>query len=814
VEAEAMAINGSAGVAKHERLNHVGLASYWVSLNFQAAALITIVVPELVERVTAAERTTQLARLAALAALMAMVVPPVTGWFSDRLRARGRPRMPMLLMGTAVNVAGLTAVTQVAGLEALTLTIVVALIGQGTATAAYQAMLPEVVPQPRWGLASGYRALASLAGTIMGLAAGGLLPADGAVWMMVAVSGAGAGYTAITVREPGQVTVDARPSVRIRSWHRFGWVFVARMFVAFGQTLLMTFVLYFFLNVLHVRQAGRGTALMAGVALLGAGVSALVMGRASDRLDRATVVAWAGLPMAAAVVGFGLFPSMSAIPPLAVLWGLGYGTFVSVDWALALDSIPDLANVARDLGIWGIASNFPSVVAPLAGAAILAAYSSPLAGYRMLFAVAGAAFGLGSLAVVPVRRRRVPRERFSPALALVVLAILRIYVALRYRVRIAGHLPANRRGVLVLASHQHDMEAMVIPAWIFAQQMTAGPVVSVGSRRMFEPGFLASHGPRWVGRWLTPIRLGGVLALLGVRPIEDRPLSRPPASWAYEVYQQHGNLRLGDVFGDRCERLALGSPDAPLSSLWSPGRWPHAAAPVSHQVLEPPYREEVRRRTRVQAEADLDALVRALDHGASVYLTPEGRMSSNGRIGPLRTAVTVLAPHARSLYLLPISYDPWTHRRLTMMSRVVPARPDEPLGDQLRRGRVVTLAHLLAAHLIRNPEGGPVAALLAVGHDAPRFAALGAWLAPDVQSPRAVRRAVAQLARQGVIRVKGNGWKPGNAWDRRFPHVPNLVAALAAQLTETRDALARPDAPRDASSLIQASGAASGPSEG
>ena len=43
----------------------------------------------------------------------------------------------------------------------------------------------------------------------------------------------------------------------------------------------------------------------------------------------------------------------------AALFGLGYGGVFSVGWALALDAIPELGDVARDLGIWGTLSNLP-----------------------------------------------------------------------------------------------------------------------------------------------------------------------------------------------------------------------------------------------------------------------------------------------------------------------------------------------------------------------------------------------------------------------------------------------------------------------
>ena len=85
------------------------------------------------------------------------------------------------------------------------------------------------------------------------------------------------------------------------------------------------------------------------------------------------------------------------------MFGLGYGGVFSVGWALALDAIPELGDVARDLGMWGTLSNLPIVVAPTLGAVIIAHGATPGDGYRWLFATASASFLLGSLTVLAGR---------------------------------------------------------------------------------------------------------------------------------------------------------------------------------------------------------------------------------------------------------------------------------------------------------------------------------------------------------------------------------------------------------------------------
>ena len=71
------------------------------------------------------------------------------------------------------------------------------------------------------------------------------------------------------------------------------------------------------------------------------------------------MVALSGSPMIAAALGFALAPEPHFMFVYAAAFGLGYGGVFSVGWAIALDAIPELGDVARDLGVWGTLSNLP-----------------------------------------------------------------------------------------------------------------------------------------------------------------------------------------------------------------------------------------------------------------------------------------------------------------------------------------------------------------------------------------------------------------------------------------------------------------------
>ena len=40
---------------------------------------------------------------------------------------------------------------------------------------------------------------------------------------------------------------------------------------------------------------------------------------------------------------------------MGIVFGLGYGAYISVDWALATDVLPSMDDYARDMGVWHVA---------------------------------------------------------------------------------------------------------------------------------------------------------------------------------------------------------------------------------------------------------------------------------------------------------------------------------------------------------------------------------------------------------------------------------------------------------------------------
>lgn len=384
------------------------LSAYWIPINFQGSAILAIAVPAALLTISGANHTAVLATLASAVATLAMVVPPVAGAISDHFRRRGGIRRPFILVGAAVNVAGLFWMSHTTSLIPFAGGLLVATFGQSISLAAYQPLIPEVVDRADWGLASGYQGISSLVGSVLGLGFASLLsPAAVFNWTAVIIIVC----AAMVAATPEGRLQPEHEEAHVGNWFDFGVAFVSRAFVNFGLTLLMTFILYFFHDALGDQNPSASTGFFGGLALVGAVVTSFWMGQLSDRVARKYIVAAAGIPMAAAIYIFAASPGMHWLGIIALLFGLGYGAFVSTGWALALDTVPQLRDAARDLGIWGLASGIPGVAAPAFGGWLLARYASPLAGYSALFFIAATCFLLGSAVVLLIGWRQRARAR-------------------------------------------------------------------------------------------------------------------------------------------------------------------------------------------------------------------------------------------------------------------------------------------------------------------------------------------------------------------------------------------------------------------
>ena len=407
------------------------LSTFWFSLNAQSAALFPIVIPLQIllfvppGQVGNAQQAIFLGWISTVGAAVSLFLPPLFGMMSDHTTSMFGRRRPYIAAGTVLLVLSALGLALAGNVVIFVLALVINQVGGIAANVGYQALLPDRVPKEQRGEASGYMGLMTILGNVGSLGIAALLLGQvsltstgsdiirrGATlfYLLTAITLiVGVLITLIGVHEIPLVPTSSKSGqaeesaiLRFRGWFSRNWIapwreynfrliFFTRFAVMMGLSLFMTFIEYYFANVAHETNFVQATAGVAVLALVGAISSAFVLGVISDRVRRAPLVSVATILMALASLSFVIAPSSFPLWTLGILFGVGYGAFTSVDWALAIDSMPSLNTVGKDLALWGASDNLPSIFAPALGSIIISLvsiYAATALGYRFIFAVA------------------------------------------------------------------------------------------------------------------------------------------------------------------------------------------------------------------------------------------------------------------------------------------------------------------------------------------------------------------------------------------------------------------------------------------
>lgn len=398
----------------------LALGVFWYAMSFQWGALLTVVLPaEVLRFAPESQKGLYLGGLFAGGAAMAMIVSPVAGALSDRSTLPLGRRRPFVIAGVLVDCAALVAMRYAPSYGALVAAFLAAQLAMNFSGGAFNGLIPDRIPSAQRGAASGVMGFMLMMGTITAALVAGRQVGRGATssvyWIIAAVvliSTAlmvfGIAEVPFRVRLPwGWRTFLRSFWIDPRRYPDFAWVFATRGLVMLGFYTLISFLQFFIKDTLQLsrEQAAQATGTLSAVTIASGTVVALVAGWASDRIGRKGIVSAAGLFLALTSVGLLLRPPYAALVGIAALFGIGYGAYTSVDWALAVDVLPSSASAAKDLGIWAIANTLPQVLAPALAGPILDAFNrqTPALGYTVVFSAAIVYVVLGSLFVWQIR---------------------------------------------------------------------------------------------------------------------------------------------------------------------------------------------------------------------------------------------------------------------------------------------------------------------------------------------------------------------------------------------------------------------------
>ncbi|HLW59496.1 MAG TPA: MFS transporter [bacterium] len=399
------------------------LGLYWFAISFHWGALLTVVIPaEVLRFVPEAQKGAYLGALFAAGAVMAMVISPISGALSDRSTLSMGRRRPFVIAGTLVSCLGLLAMRYATGYAWYVGAVVIVQTATNFAGGAFNGLIPDKIPPSQRGMTSGVMGFMMMIGTISAVLVAGDLVGRGQTPLVYGIDiGVLLVCTAMMASQIREERLPAAPPIRLpdflrsfwidpRRYPDFGWLFLTRGLVMLGFYTLISFLQFFVKDTLHlsVREAARTTSVLSAITIAAATLVALAAGVLSDRIGRKGIVSTAGFFLALTSLGLLMQPPLSALKVIAVLFGVGYGAYTSVDWALAIDVLPPTRSAAKDLGIWAIANTLPQVVAPILAGPVIDAFNrgGSNLGYSVAFALAIVYVTLGSVFVWKIRGAR------------------------------------------------------------------------------------------------------------------------------------------------------------------------------------------------------------------------------------------------------------------------------------------------------------------------------------------------------------------------------------------------------------------------
>ncbi len=404
---------------------HLALGAYWFGTYFVITPLYTILMEWQITQPGVVPRDSQATAIGVatgLGGLFALVVPPLIGAWSDGLTTRWGRRRPIMVAGTLGIVAALLVLFGSHAYPPILVGFVLAVAFINVAGAAYVAVIPDTVHGSETGRASGVLgffvqmgSVASLLVTLVFARSGpgnirytylalvlvlvlSLLPT---LWAL-----AGEGTRPSPPRESRSLREFLSPL-----WSGdFGWACVTRFLNVAGLWTTLPFLLIGFRDLMGVPNADQFTSLFILIVTATAAPLAIFCGPLSDRRGRKRFIYAAGAVQTVVVLCFlggSLLPA-SVVLLLGVVYGMGYGAFTAVDWALGLDTLPDRDRPAKDLGLYHVADALPRVLLPTVMGVILDAFNrlSPNLGYRITFVVAAGLYGAGAILVRRIRSVR------------------------------------------------------------------------------------------------------------------------------------------------------------------------------------------------------------------------------------------------------------------------------------------------------------------------------------------------------------------------------------------------------------------------
>ncbi|WP_415856506.1 MFS transporter, partial [Sinomonas sp. G460-2] len=384
-----------------------GLVLVNVGINAAFFGPIQVLIGQQAQAFDASNKEGILALITGAGAAVALVANPLFGAFSDRTWSRFGRRRPWVLIGALLGTVALLGLAGAPNVAAATALWCFVQLGANGAYAAITAAIPDRAPVEQRGTVGGLGAMGQTAGVLLGAVIAAVVAGNFALGYVIC----GAALILGVVLYLTSAADDPLPRATIGPFSLgrflagfwvnplrypdFGWAWITRLLVNIGNHMVTLYLLFFLTDAVHLKDTqgidpATGVLILTGLYAVFVIITSVIGGKLSDRMGkRKPLVIGSSVIIAAASLTIGFFPVWPGAIVGACILGIGFGTYLAVDFALITQVLPKAADRGKDLGVINIANSLPQVVAPL----IAYPFVTFWGGYISLY-VAAAVIGL------------------------------------------------------------------------------------------------------------------------------------------------------------------------------------------------------------------------------------------------------------------------------------------------------------------------------------------------------------------------------------------------------------------------------------
>lgn len=297
-----------------------------------------------------------------------------------------------------------------------------------TVSVPYNGLIADQTPSAQRGFSSGVMGAMTLVGNVSGAIIGVFFTRVGVVWTYGMVSFLLFFCVLATIIScpekhayPSKTSVDFK-TIFLAYWeplkeHDFRWVFLTRFLMQQAISTITGFLEFWLGDMIvlpNCWQPENAVAIILLPMLFAAAIFSVIGGFLSDKLrKRKPLVIGSSILMSiCSLILAGLHGNYAfyAAIPVSLTFGIGFGAYSAVDFALVMDVLPAEKDKAKDLAVWHQALVLPQAIATPIGGIVLDTfehYGCRIGlGYIALFVITSVYFAISGYFVTRIKRAK------------------------------------------------------------------------------------------------------------------------------------------------------------------------------------------------------------------------------------------------------------------------------------------------------------------------------------------------------------------------------------------------------------------------